>query len=138
MSERIFEEVAVIIKQKYTVRILEYKETGKEFTEISVYSKEVTEKNNELSDYFEFSFTVKGKGDEEKEKIEKMTEREFEEFIWHMTRFIERKYNIVHKKDVKKEKKRDNKKEVKEPVENIVESLSDFALEVPEEPETLI
>jgi len=130
MSERIFEEVAAIIKQKYTVRVLEYKEMGKEFTEISVYKKEVTEKNNDdFSDYFEFSFTVKGKGDEEKEKIEKMNEKEFEEFIRHMTHFIEKKYNIKHIKEDKKEKEKKTKKEVKEPVENIVESLSDFALD---------
>jgi len=102
MSQRIFEEAAVIIKQKYTVRFLEYKENGSEFTEINVYSKEVTEKDDELSDYFAFGFTVKGKADQEKEKIEKMNEREFEEFIRHMTHFIEKKYNIVHKKEEKK------------------------------------
>ena len=140
MSERIFEEVAVIIKQKYTVRILEYKEKGSEFTEITVYSKEVTEKNNKLSEFFEFSFTVKGKGDEEKEKIEKMNEREFEEFIKHMTLFIEKKYNIVHKKEEKEKKEakaKEEKEAAKEPVENEVESLSDFAVE-PQEPGTLI
>jgi len=120
MSERIFEEVAVIIKQKYTVRFLEYKERGSEFTEINVYSKEVTEKDDELSDYFAFGFTVKGKGDEEKEKIEKMNEREFEEFIRHMMHFIEKKYNVVHKKEEKKE-------EIK-PVEKDTDSypLTDF------------
>jgi len=105
MSERIFEEVAVIIKQNHTVRLLEYKERGSEFTEINVYS-EATEKDDELSEHFVFGFTVKGRCKEEKEKIEKMNEREFEEFIRHMTRFLERKYNIVHKKEVKKEEKK--------------------------------
>jgi len=130
MSERIFEEVAVIIKLKYTVRLLEYKENGNEFTEISVYSKELKEKDDEISDYFVFSFTVKGKGDEEKEKIEKMNEREFEEFIKHMTLFLERKYNIVHHKEEKKEvKKEEEKKEDEEGgLENIkpVEHNDDF------------
>jgi len=107
MSERIFEEVSVIIKQKHTVRILEYKENGSEFTEINVYCGE-TEKNNELSENFAFGFTVKGRGEEEKEKIEKMNEREFEEFIKHMTIFLERKYNIVPPK--KEEKKEEDKK----------------------------
>jgi len=115
MSERIFEEVAVIIKQKYTVRLLAYKEGGSEFTEINVYSKEVTEKDDILSDYFAFGFTVKGRGEEEREKIEKMNEREFEEFIRHMTHFIERKYNVVHKK----EEKDDNKQVVKVDEEDI-------------------
>jgi len=139
VSERIFEEVAAIIKQKYTVRILEYKEMGKEYTEISVYSKEVTEKNNDdFSDYFEFSFTVKGKGDEEKEKIEKMNEKQFEEFIKHMTHFIEKKYNIVHKKEEKKEVKNENKKEDKKPVENIVESLPDIEWDTEEAPKSLL
>ncbi len=127
MSERIFEEVAVIIKQKYTVRLLEYKEAGSEFTEISVYSKEVTEKNDELSNIFEFSFTVKGRGEEEKEKIEKMNEKEFEEFIRHMTHFLERKYNLVHKREDKKEeteKKEKTKEDEKQVVDN-VQSLSD-------------
>jgi len=115
MSERIFEEVAVIIKQKYTVRLLEYKESGREFTEISVYSKDVTEKNDELSNFFEFSFTVKGRGEEEKEKIEKMNEKEFEEFIKHMTLFIEKKYNLVHKKEeTKEDKKEEAEKKEKE------------------------
>ncbi len=113
MSERIFEEVAVILKQKYTVRLLEYKEKGSEFTEISVYSRRAIEKDDELSDYFEFSFTVRGKGDEEKEKIEKMTEKEFEEFLKHMTIFLEKKYNVVHQKEVKKEDKKEE-----EPDEN--------------------
>jgi len=105
MGNRIFEETAVIIKQKYTVRFLEYKEGGSEFTEISVYGKELTEKDDEISDYFAFGFTVKGRGKEEKEKIDKMNETQFEEFIKHMTQFIERKYNIVHKTEVKKEEK---------------------------------
>jgi len=133
MSERIFEEVAVIIKQKYTVRLLEYKEGGREFTEISVYSKKVTEKNDELSNFFEFSFTVKGRGEEEKEKIERMNEREFEEFIKHMTLFIERKYNLVHKKEETKEDKKEKGEEEKkekakkdeEQVVDDVESSSD-------------
>jgi len=119
MSERIFEEIAIIIKQKYTVRLLEYKEMGSEFTEINVYSKKMIEENDESSDYFELGFTVKGKGEEEKEKIEKMNEREFEEFINRMKRFIERKYHIVHQKEEKKE----DKKEDKEPDEN---NLDDF------------
>jgi hypothetical protein len=136
MSERIFEEVAVIIKQKYTVRVLEFKEMGQEFTEISVYSKEVTEKNDESSDDFEFCFTVKGRGDEEKEKIEKMTEQEFEEFIKHMTLFLEKKYHIKHKKVKKVEKKED--KNYKPPVVEDVESLADFALNTFEEPESKI
>ena len=132
MGARIFEEVALIIKQKYTVRLLEYKEAGKEFTEISVYSKEETEKNNDdFSDYFEFSFTVKGKGDEEKEKIQKMTEKEFEEFIKHMTHFIEKKYNIKHKIEEKKEIKKEDKK----PVETKVETLSDIVWDLPEDME---
>jgi len=105
MSERIFEEVAVVIKQKYTVRFLEYKERGSEFTEINVYGNEVTSKDQDLSDYFAFGFTVKGRGEEEKEKIEKMNEKQFEEFIEHMTIFIERKYNVVHKDETKKDKK---------------------------------
>jgi len=114
MNERIFEEVAVVLKQKYSVRLLEYKERGNEFTEISVYSKELKEKEDE-SDCFMFSFTVKGRGDEEKEKIEKMNEREFEEFLKHMTIFLEKKYNIVHHKEEKKEvKKEEEKKEDEE------------------------
>jgi hypothetical protein len=128
MSERIFEEVALIVKQKYTVRILEYKETGKEFTEISVYSKEVTKKNEAIADNFEFCFTVKGKGDEEKEKIEKMTEKEFEEFIKIMTRFIEKKYHIKHRKEIKVEKK-DDKKAAKEAVVEDVEDIADFNID---------
>ena len=110
MSERIFEEVAVVIKLKYTVRLLEYKEGGNEFTEINVYSKELTEKD-ELSAHFAFGFTVRGRGDEEKEKIEKLNEREFEEFLRHMTHFIEKKYHVVHKKEEKKEDKEEEKKE---------------------------
>jgi len=105
MSERIFEEVAVVIKQKYTVRFLEYKERGSEFTEINIYGNEVTEKDEDLSDYFAFGFTVKGKGEEEKEKIEKMNEKQFEEFIKHMTHFIENKYNVVHQQETKKDEK---------------------------------
>jgi len=100
MSERIYEEVAVILKQKYTMRFLEYKESGNEFTEINVYNNDVKEEGNEISDYFEFGFTVKGKGDEEKEKIEKMNEKQFDEFIDHMKIFIEKKYNVVHTKEV--------------------------------------
>ncbi|WP_461246829.1 hypothetical protein [Treponema sp. R6D11] len=125
MSERIYEETAVIIKQKHSVRLLEYKENGIEFTEINVYSKEVTEKDDEIADYFVFGFTVKGKGDEEREKIEKMNERDFEEFVRHMTLFLEKKYNIVHKKEEKKE-------EDKKPVINSKDadnSIEDF--EVP-------
>jgi hypothetical protein len=114
MSERIFEETAVIIRQKHTVRLLEYKENGSEFTEINVYGRELTEKDGELSDYFTFGFTVKGKGDEEKEKIENMTEREFEEFIKHMTIFLEKKYNVVHQKE---EKKKEEEKPVKKNVD---------------------
>jgi len=129
MSERIFEEVAVILKQKYTVRLLEYKESGREFTEISVYSKEITEKNDEFSNNFEFSFTVQGRGDEEKEKIEKMNEKEFEEFIKHMTRFLEKKYNIVHKK----EKKKDINKVDKEQVKITVETLPEIEWNPPED-----
>jgi len=118
MSERIFEEVAVVIKLKYTVRLLEYKEGGNEFTEINVYSKELTA-NDEFSDHFAFGFTVKGKGDEEKEKIEKMSEREFEEFIKHMTIFLERKYNVVHHKEEKKEVKKEEEKEEEGSLEDI-------------------
>jgi len=109
MSERIFEEIAVIIKQKYTVRFIEYKERGSEFTEINVYNKEVTEEDDVLSDYFAFGFTVKGKADEEKEKIEKMDEKQFDEFISHMKFFIEKKYNVVHAKEVKDSTKEDKK-----------------------------
>jgi len=105
MGERIFEEVAVVIKQKYTVRFLEYKEKGSEFTEINVYGNEVAEKDEDLSEYFAFGFTVKGRGEEEKEKIERMNEKQFEEFIKHMTTFIEKKYNIVHKKETEKDEK---------------------------------
>jgi len=113
MSERIFEETAVIIKRKHTVRLLEYKERGSEFTEINVYDKELKEEDDELSDHFAFGFTVKGKGDEEKAKIENMNEREFEEFIRHMTIFLEKKYNVVHHKEEKKEvkKEKDDKEE---------------------------
>jgi len=95
MSERTFEEVAVIVKHNYTVRILEYKESGIEFTEIIIYTG--TEKACESANNFVFSFTVKGKGKEEKERIEKMKEREFDDFLSHMTGFIERKYRIFHK-----------------------------------------
>jgi len=91
MSERTFEEVAVITKHKYTVRLLEYKESEGEFTEITVY------KAGESSNSFVLSFTVKGRGEKEKERIEKMKEREFEDFITHMTGLIERKYRIFHK-----------------------------------------
>jgi len=110
MGARIYEEAAVIIRQKHTVRLLEYKENGSEFTEINVYSKELTEKD-ELSAHFAFGFTVRGRGDEEKEKIEKLNEREFEEFLRHMTHFIEKKYHVVHKKEEKKEDKEEEKKE---------------------------
>jgi len=110
MGARIYEEAAVIIRQKHTVRLLEYKEDGNEFTEINVYNKELTEKD-EMSNHFAFGCTVRGRGDEEKEKIEKMNEREFEEFIRHMTRFLERKYHVVHKKEDKKEYKEKEKKE---------------------------
>jgi len=130
MSERIFEETAVIIKQKYIVRLLEYKERGSEFTEINVFSKELKEKDDELSDQFAFGFTVKGRGDEEKEKIEKMNEREFEEFIKHMTLFLERKYNIVHhkeeKKEVKKEEKEEDKEEGLENIKPVENNFDDF------------
>ena len=105
MSERIFEEIAVVIKQKYTVRFLEYKQKGSEFTEINVYCNEVSEKDEDLSDYFAFGFTVKGRAEKEKEKIEKMNEKQFEEFIKHMTHFIENKYNVVHQKETKKDEK---------------------------------
>jgi predicted transcriptional regulator len=105
MSERIFEEIAVVIKQKYTVRFLEYKEKGSEFTEINVYGNEITEKDEDLSDYFTFGFTVKGRAEKEKEKIEKMNEKQFEEFISHMTHFIENKYNVAHQKETKKDEK---------------------------------
>jgi len=139
MGERIFEEVAVIIKQKNTVRILMYKEGGSEFTEINVYSKEVTEKYDVLSDYFMFGFTVKGRGDEEKEKIEKMNETEFEEFIKHMTLFIEKKYNITHKKEEKKEDKKkdkeEEKKEDKKPVKNIDDDFESLFQGLPDVPE---
>jgi len=99
MSERIYEEVSVIIRQNYAVRILGFRERGSEFTEISLYNKEVTKKNDELSDNFAFGFTVKGMWEKEKEEIERLNEREFEEFIKHMTHFIERKYHVVHKKE---------------------------------------
>jgi hypothetical protein len=134
MGARIYEEVALIIKHKYTVRVIEFKEAGKEFTEISVYSKEVTEKNNDdFSDYFEFCFTVMGKGDEEKEKIEKMNEKEFEEFIRHMTRFIEKKYHLKYKKEEKKEAK----KGAKASVQNKVETLSNIVWDLPQQDEEL-
>jgi len=135
MSERIFEEIAVIIKHNYNVRLLEYKEDGSEFTEITVYSRDVIEKDRDSKDNFEFSFTVKGRGEEEKEKIERMNEREFREFINHMTLFIEKKYNIPRSKEVKKiekkedknDNKKDEKKEKTKPVETEeVESLDDF------------
>ena len=99
MAERIYEEVAVILKQKHSVRLLEYEEMGNQFTEISVYSKETTERNPELANFFKFSFTVKGRGEEEKVKIERMNNREFEEFVNHMTHFIEKKYNLLPKKE---------------------------------------
>jgi hypothetical protein len=134
MSERIFEEVALVIKRKYTVRLLEYKEKGNEFTEISVYGKEMVEKDDELIDYFLFSFTVKGRGDEEKEKIEKMTEREFEEFIRHMTIFLEKKYNVIHKKEEKKEEK----KEVKNEDNDDDDNYEDNKKEAKKEEDTLV
>ncbi|GBU26788.1 hypothetical protein R84B8_00302 [Treponema sp. R8-4-B8] len=121
MSERIFEEVTVIIKLKYSVRLLGYKESGSEFTEINVYNKQLTEKDDELSDFFEFGFTVKGKMSEEKEKIERMNEREFEEFIRHMTLFLERKYNVVHQKEEKKE-------DIKPVVNDDDDDIKDIAL----------
>jgi chromatin remodeling complex protein RSC6 len=110
------------------VRLLEYKENGSEFTEMNVYSREVTEKDGEIADYFAFGFTVKGRGDEEKEKIEKMNEREFEEFIRHMTLFIERKYNIVHKKEEKKENKEEEKEKEEEDENQTIENAEDFEL----------
>jgi hypothetical protein len=128
MSERIYEEAAVVIRQKHTVRLLEYKENGVEFTEINVYSKELTEKD-ELSNHFAFGFTVKGRGDEEKEKIEKLNEREFEDFIKHMTHFIEKKYHVVHRKEEKKEYKEEEKKEDEQEYEK--QDIDDF--EVPTE-----
>jgi len=116
MSERIYEEVAVIVKLNYTIRLLGYKENGNEFTEINVYSKKVIEVNDELSDYFAFGFTLKGRWEKEKAKIEKMNEREFAEFIGQMTHVIERKYHVVHQKEEEKkeEKKEEQKKEEKE------------------------
>jgi len=90
-------EIAVIIKQKYKVRLLEYKDSGSEFTEIIVHSKEGAEKERESSDDFVFCFTVKGKGEEEKERINKMNEREFDDFISRITHLIKRKYLILHK-----------------------------------------
>jgi len=127
MSERIYEEAAVIIKKKYTVRLLEYKEGGSEFTEINVYNKELTEKD-ELSNHFAFGFTVKGKGEEEKEKIERMNEREFEEFIRHMTHFLERKYHVVHIKEKKEEDKAEvkNEKEDEKPDIDALNDIDDF------------
>jgi hypothetical protein len=138
MSERIFEETAVIIKRKHTVRILEYKENGSEFTEINVYDKELKEEDDELSDHFAFGFTVKGRGDEEKEKIEKMTEREFEEFIKHMTIFLEKKYNVVHHKEVKKEDKKE-KEDKEEDIEEIkaVENDDDCNIDSLDEPQVI-
>jgi len=137
MSERIYEEAAVVIRHKHTVRLLEYKEGGSEFTEINVYSKELTEKD-EFSEHFAFGFTVKGRGEEEKEKIEKMSEKEFEEFIRHMTHFLERKYHVVHKKEGKKEDKEDEKKkEEKEDEKQVVdgedtlEDIDDFDIPDP-------
>jgi len=123
MGQRIFEETAVIIKQKYTVRLLEYKENGNEFTEINVYYKEITEKDDKLLDNFAFGFTVKGRAEEEKEKMEKMDEREFEEFIKHMTLFMEKKYNIVYKKEEKKEQKKEDKKPVEDNNDDSEESI---------------
>jgi len=153
MGQRVFEEAAVIVKQRYTVRVLEFKENGKEYTEISVYSKDVTEKNNEdFSDYFSFCFTVKGKADEERKKIDNMSDTEFEEFVRIMTHFIEKKYHIKYKPEEKKEgKKEEREKKEKEADkeegiekekgsdENKVESLSDFVLDEPQEnPDTKI
>jgi len=135
MAERIFEEIAVVIKKRYTVRLLEYKESGSEFTEITVYSRDVIEKDRDSTNNFEFSFTVKGKGEQEKEKIEKMNEHEFEEFYNHMTHFIEKKYNIVHRtEEEEKERKKDKKqkeaeKEVKKLVIDDVEEMADFNVE---------
>jgi len=126
MSERIFEEVAIIIKLKYTVRLLEYKEMGSEFTEINVYSKKMTEEDDESSDYFEFGFTVKGRGEEEKEKIEKMNEREFEEFINRMKHFIERKYHVVHPKEIKKEEIKEEKEESLEDIKPVENNFDDY------------
>jgi len=121
MSERIFEEVAVVIKQNYSVRLLGYKESGSEFTEINVFNKKVLEVNDELSDYFAFGFTLKGRWEKEKAKIERMNERDFEKFIRRMTHVIERKYHVVHQKEEKKEErmeeKREYKKEDQKPVE---------------------
>jgi len=137
MSERIFEEAAVIIKQKHTVRFLEYKENGSEFTEMNVYSREVKEIDDEIVDYFTFGFTVKGRSEEEKQKIEKMNEREFEEFVKHMTHFIEKKYNILRKNEGKKEYKeyeKENEEENEKPAVdgvNKLEGIDDF--EIPTE-----
>jgi len=123
MGARIIEETAVIIRPKHTVRLLEYKENENEFTEMNVYSRKVTEKDGEIADYFEFGFTVKGRADAEKEKIEKMNEREFEDFISHMTQFIEKKYNIVHKKEEKKEDKK--------PVTDNINNIDNFESLIP-------
>jgi len=125
MSERIYEEVAVIIKMNYTVRILGYKERGSEFTEINIFNKELTSKNDELSDNFTFGFTVKGRWEKEKNGIERMNEREFEEFIKHMTHFLEKKYNIVHKKEEKKEEDAVNDKKEEDKKEEDI-NLDDF------------
>jgi len=131
MSERIYEESAVIIRHKHTVRLLEFKEGGSEYTEINVYCKELSERD-EFSDHFAFGFTVKGKGEEEKEKIEKMSEREFEEFIKHMTYFLERKYHVVHKKEVKKEEQKEDKNEDEgedeKPSVDTVDDIDDFEM----------
>jgi len=126
MASRIFEEAAVIVKKNYTVRVIEFKESGKEYTEISVYSKDVTEKNNEdYSDYFAFCFTVRGKADAERQKIDNMTDPEFEDFVKIMTHFIEKKYHIKYKPVEKKEDKKAKQEEKKLVIDN-VESMTDF------------
>jgi len=138
MSERIYEEVAVIIKKKYTVRLLEYKEMGSEFTEINVYNKELTDRDEE-EDHFAFGFTVKGRAEEEKVRIEKMNEREFEEFTRHMTYFLERKYHIPHKKEEKKENPKEERKEQEQEQEDekvAEEKFDDSEFDLP--PESLI
>jgi len=65
-----------------------------------------------------------------------MNEREFEEFIKHMTIFLERKYNVVHHREEKKEEKKEEKekkedKKEDKPAADNTDNIDDFAGLIP-------
>jgi len=83
--------------QKNVVRLLEFREGGKEYTEINIYEKDAEndKDGDEPTDSFVLGFTLKGKGKEVKDHIEKMNEEDFEKFLKRMMIYIE-KSTILH------------------------------------------